>query len=109
MAAERGDSRRSFLRSAGGAGALVSIGVPMIEAREASAAVARKEEEEEEVSPAEDLMREHGVLDRDALGESFEKKEHELFGEDGFEGMVDRVATIEKELGVLDLGQFTPR
>ena len=44
-----------------------------------------------------------------ALGEDFEKKEHELFGKEGFEGMVDRVAALEKELGIFDLAQFTPR
>ncbi len=44
-----------------------------------------------------------------ALGEQFEDKEHELFGEDGFEKMVDRVAGIEKTLGIYDLAQFTPR
>jgi hemerythrin-like domain-containing protein len=43
-----------------------------------------------------------------ALGEDFEKKEHQLFGEDGFEKMVDRVASIEKVLGIYDLAQFTP-
>jgi hemerythrin-like domain-containing protein len=32
----------------------------------------------------------------DSLGEDFEKKEHELFGEDGFESMVEKVAGIEK-------------
>lgn len=238
MAEQRPDSRRGFLRAAGGAGVLLPFSVPLLEAQEAPAA-ARKEDEEEEVSPAEDLMREHGILDRvlliyeeavrrldgthdldpahvagaagivrrfiedyheqleetelfprfekahtlddlvgtlrkqhqagrrltdeivrlatpatlktaaargqltgtlrqfirmyrphaaredtvlfpaihrivsrteyDALGESFEKKEHQLFGQDGFEGMVDRVAAIEKDLGVFDLGQFTPR
>ncbi len=45
----------------------------------------------------------------DALGDEFEKKEHELFGEDGFEKMVDRVAGIEKQLGIYDLAQFTPK
>ena len=45
----------------------------------------------------------------DSLGEDFEKKEHQLFGEDGFEKMVDRVAGIEKTLGLDDLSQFTPR
>jgi hemerythrin-like domain-containing protein len=45
----------------------------------------------------------------DALGEEFEDKEHELFGDDGFEKMVDRVAGIEKTLGIYDLSQFTPR
>src|SRR5438105_2327402 len=44
----------------------------------------------------------------DALGEDFEKKENELFGEDGFEKMVDKVAGIEKRLGIYDLSQFTP-
>ena len=45
----------------------------------------------------------------DALGEDFEKKEHQLFGEEGFEKMLDRVANIEKELGIYDLAQFTPK
>jgi hemerythrin-like domain-containing protein len=45
----------------------------------------------------------------DALGEDFEKKEHQLFGDDGFEKMVERVASIEKSLGIYDLAQFTPR
>jgi hemerythrin-like domain-containing protein len=43
-----------------------------------------------------------------ALGEDFENKEHQLFGEGGFEKMVERVAGIEKELGIYDLSQFTP-
>jgi hemerythrin-like domain-containing protein len=45
----------------------------------------------------------------DALGEDFEKKEHQLFGEEGFEKMVERVASIEKSLGIYDLAEFTPR
>ncbi len=54
----------------------------------------------------------HTIVSRneyDALGEDFEKKEHELFGKEGFEGMVPRVADIEKQLGIYDLAQFTPR
>jgi hemerythrin-like domain-containing protein len=43
-----------------------------------------------------------------ALGEDFEDKEHELFGEDGFETMVDKVADIEKQLGIYELSRFTP-
>lgn len=43
-----------------------------------------------------------------ALGEDFENKEHELFGEDGFETMVGKVADIEKQLGIYDLSKFTP-
>ena len=45
----------------------------------------------------------------DALGDDFEKREHQLFGGDGFEKMVDRVASIEKRLGIYDLSQFTPK
>jgi len=44
----------------------------------------------------------------DSLGEEFEKNEHKLFGEDGFETMVNKVAEIEKKLGIHDLAQFTP-
>jgi hemerythrin-like domain-containing protein len=44
-----------------------------------------------------------------ALGEDFEKKEHQLFGDEGFEKMVDRVASIEKTRGIYDLAQFTPK
>jgi len=45
----------------------------------------------------------------DALGETFEKEEHNKFGQDGFEKMVDRVAGLEKTLDIYDLKQFTPR
>jgi len=45
----------------------------------------------------------------DSLGEDFEKKEDELFGEDGFEKMVDKVGDIEKKLGIYELSQFTPK
>ena len=44
----------------------------------------------------------------DSLGEEFEKNEHKLFGEDGFETMVNKVAGIEKSLGIYELTQFTP-
>lgn len=45
----------------------------------------------------------------DSLGEEFENNEHKLFGEDGFETMVDKVAGIEKSLGIYELAQFTPK
>jgi hemerythrin-like domain-containing protein len=45
----------------------------------------------------------------DSMGEDFEKKEHELFGEDGFEKMAARVARLEQQMGIHDLDQFTPR
>jgi hemerythrin-like domain-containing protein len=54
----------------------------------------------------------HGIVSAhefDALGEDFEKKEDELFGEDGFFKVVDQVAEIEKKLGIYDLAKFTPK
>jgi len=44
----------------------------------------------------------------DSLGEEFENNEHKIFGSDGFETMVGKVADIEKALNIYDLGQFTP-
>ena len=54
----------------------------------------------------------HEIVSRQeyaALGEDFEKKEHELFGKAGFEGMVELVGIIEKRLGIFDLDLFTPK
>ena len=45
----------------------------------------------------------------DAMAEEFEKEKHRLFGEDGFEKMVERVARLEQAMGIHDLNQFTPR
>lgn len=45
----------------------------------------------------------------DALGEEFERIEHHKFGGDGFDMMVDKVADIEKSIGIYDLKQFTPQ
>lgn len=42
------------------------------------------------------------------LGDKFEDLEYKLFGEEGFFGIVKRVAAIEKELGIYNLEQFTP-
>jgi hemerythrin-like domain-containing protein len=44
----------------------------------------------------------------DAMAEDFEKDERRKFGEDGFEMMVDRVAALERALGIYDLAKFTP-
>jgi hemerythrin-like domain-containing protein len=44
----------------------------------------------------------------DLLGEEFERNEKKRFGEDGFETMINRVADIEKQLGIYELAQFTP-
>jgi hemerythrin-like domain-containing protein len=43
------------------------------------------------------------------LGEIFEDEENHRFGTNGFASIVDQVAQIEKNLGIYDLAQFTPR
>jgi hemerythrin-like domain-containing protein len=43
-----------------------------------------------------------------SMAEDFERKEHQLFGDDGFEKMVQRVAQLEQTLGIHDLNPFTP-
>lgn len=45
----------------------------------------------------------------DALGDDFEKKEDELFGDEGFFKVVDQVGELEKKLGIYELAQFTPK
>ena len=44
----------------------------------------------------------------DQMGDLFEAKERDLFGEEGFEKAVAEVAEIEQALGIADLAQFTP-
>jgi len=39
------------------------------------------------------------------VGDDFE---HKLFGKNGFESIVKKVASLEKELGIYTLEQFTP-
>lgn len=42
------------------------------------------------------------------LGDLFEDKEHELFGKEGFEGVVAKVQSLEKQLNINSLSSFTP-
>jgi len=44
----------------------------------------------------------------DALGEDMERREHKVFGGEGFEPAVAEVASIEKALGIEDLAKLTP-
>jgi hemerythrin-like domain-containing protein len=54
----------------------------------------------------------HDIVSRheyDALGEQFEGIERKTFGGDGFDMAVDQVTALEKQLGIYDLAQFTPK
>lgn len=43
------------------------------------------------------------------LGDRMEQDEKKVLGEEGFERSVDQVAAIEKQLGLYELSQFTPK
>jgi hemerythrin-like domain-containing protein len=45
----------------------------------------------------------------ETLGDKFEDKEDELFGEHGFEKVVEQVEGLEKSLSIYELSQFTPK
>jgi hypothetical protein len=54
----------------------------------------------------------HKIVSRheyDAMGEQFESIERKTFGGDGFDIYLDKVTKVEKQLGIYDLAQFTPR
>jgi hemerythrin-like domain-containing protein len=44
----------------------------------------------------------------EAMAEEFEKEEHHQFGDDGFEKIIERIAGLERAIGIYDLNQFTP-
>ncbi|HEY0781857.1 MAG TPA: hemerythrin domain-containing protein [Thermoanaerobaculia bacterium] len=44
-----------------------------------------------------------------ALGDRMEEDEQKVLGKEGFERNVDRVAALEKQLGIYELAQFTPK
>ena len=102
MDSKNGIGRRRMLA----AGAASLAGLPIL----ASAAVQKNPDmidPDAGVTAPEDLMKEHGVLDRCLL--IYEENEHKVLGDEGFEKTVDKVASIEKLLGIYELAQFTPR
>ncbi len=49
-----------------------------------------------------------GPKEYDEMGDKFEEIEHQKFGQPGFEGIVQKVAELEKSLGIYELASFTP-
>ena len=43
------------------------------------------------------------------LGDQFEEREHKMFGKEGFEGELAKVAGFEKDMGIGDLKVYTPK
>ncbi|MGZ3695468.1 MAG: hemerythrin domain-containing protein, partial [Bdellovibrionota bacterium] len=50
-----------------------------------------------------------GKKEYQELGDQFEEREHKLFGKDGFEGVLAKVAGLEKQIGIYDLSFYTPK
>jgi len=46
--------------------------------------------------------------DYSRLGDTFEQRERAQLGKQGFEGVIEQIAGMEKQLGINDLGKFTP-
>lgn len=44
----------------------------------------------------------------DELGDKFEDREHQLFGKEGFEGVIVQIESLEKSYNIYDLSKFTP-
>jgi len=42
------------------------------------------------------------------MGDQFEDREHKLFGQNGFNSFVDKVAGLERQIGMYELDVFTP-
>jgi hemerythrin-like domain-containing protein len=54
----------------------------------------------------------HNIVSKheyEALGEQFDVIERKTFGGDGFDMAVDQVTELEKQFGIYDLAQFTPK
>ena len=62
--------------------------------------------EDTEVFPA--FQKLVGQAEYERLGDLFEKREHQLFGEDGFAKAVASVGAMERELQINNLAKFTP-
>jgi hemerythrin-like domain-containing protein len=45
----------------------------------------------------------------ESLGDRMEEEEKKVLGDEGFVKSVDQVTRIEKQLGIYELAQFTPR
>ena len=43
------------------------------------------------------------------LGDKLEEQEKKTLGDEGFEKNVEKIAAIEKDLGIYDLSLFTPQ
>ncbi|APR82600.1 Hypothetical protein A7982_07949 [Minicystis rosea] len=84
------------------------VGITLVNALEAFARMYRPHAAREDTVLFPELRPLVGAKEYDALGETFEEKEHELFGPKGFEGVVAEVAQLEEALGIHDLAKLTP-
>jgi hypothetical protein len=98
MATKSGHSRRKFLLAGTSTGTGLLI---------AGIAAATQAGEDTVLFPA--IRSVMTAKEFDEMGDRFEEREHQLFGEHGFEDVVAQVAEFEKTLGIYELHQFTAK
>lgn len=89
-------------------GSLGDAGIPLVGALRSFIAMYRPHEAREDTVLFPRLRQVVSANEFDAMAEDFERDEHRRFGQDGFHLYVDKVANLEKQLGIYDLSQFTP-
>lgn len=82
-------------------------GTPLTQAMRSFIAMYRPHEAREDTVLFPALRQVVSTNEFDAMGEDFERGERQKFGQDGFHLYVDKVANLEKQLGIYDLSQFT--
>jgi hemerythrin-like domain-containing protein len=81
---------------------------PLIEALQAFIRMYRPHEAREDTELFPKLRSIVSPHEFGAMAEDFEKDERRKFGQDGFEMMVQRVADLERAIGINDLSKMTP-
>lgn len=87
---------------------LADVGTPLVQAMRSFIAMYRPHEAREDTVLFPKLRQVVSANEFDAMAEDFERDEHRKFGQDGFHLYVEKVANLEKQLGIYDLSQFTP-
>jgi hemerythrin-like domain-containing protein len=87
---------------------LGDAGTPLVQALRPFIAMYRPHEAREDTILFPKLRQVVSANEFDAMAEDFERDEHQKFGQDGFQLYVEKVANLEKQIGIYDLSQFTP-
>ncbi len=88
--------------------AMGDAGTPLVQAMRTFITMYRPHEAREDTVLFPKLREVVSANEFDAMAEDFERDEHRRFGQDGFELYVEKVANLERQVGIYDLAKFTP-